>query len=105
MRQCFRLIILVLLFSVNRGDQQMVCFKYEGPCPNYPEWSGSLDDSPYAYRLPWAFDVHEPVLDAAVADVCSVAFVVCSVVSGTISLKLRARVAVTLAWQRTTRSA
>jgi len=30
-------------------DGRQICFKFAGPCPAFPEWSGSVDDSDYAY--------------------------------------------------------
>ena len=51
----FRLIVAASIACGSRWlvaaqeDQKQVCFKVAGPCPRFPEWAGSTDDSDYAY--------------------------------------------------------
>jgi hypothetical protein len=35
--------------SQSESSSRQLCFKYQGECQNYPEWSGARDDSEWAY--------------------------------------------------------
>ena len=54
-RRLSLLLLAFALLSEREGwaaaqDTRQICFKFMGPCPAFPEWGGTVDDSDYAYE-------------------------------------------------------